>query len=77
MLQSRGDLDEAIKLFEINCALHWESARCHERLAAAWLESGNTENAHKSAERALRYNEDPEHVKELTSLIQETEKNGS
>jgi tetratricopeptide (TPR) repeat protein len=72
VLQSRGDLDEAIKLFEINCALHWESARCHERLAAAWLESGNTENAHKSAERALRYNEDPEHVDVLTSLIQQT-----
>ena len=76
VLQSRGDLAEAIKLFEINCALHWESARCHERLAAALLQSGDRENAHKAAERALRYNKDSERLEELTALIRETAENG-
>ena len=76
VLQSRGDLAEAVKLFEINCALHWESARSHQRLAAALLESGDRESAHKSAERALRYNKDQERMEELTALIQETAGNG-
>ena len=44
-------------------------------LAAALLESGDRENAHKAAERALRYNKDPERLQELTALIQETAKN--
>ena len=77
VLQSRGDLAEAIKLFEVNCALHWESSRCHERLATALLESGDHENAHKSAERALRYNKDTERLEELTALLQETGGNGT
>jgi tetratricopeptide (TPR) repeat protein len=72
VFQSRGDLAEAIKLFEINCALHWESSRSHERLAIALLESGDRENAHKSAERALRYNDDTERLGELTALLKET-----
>jgi hypothetical protein len=72
VLQTRGDLVEAIKLFEVNCALHWESARCHERLATAMLESGDHEKAHEAAERALRYNKDTERTKELTALLQET-----
>jgi len=72
VLQSRGDLTEAIKLFEINCALHWESSRCHERLAAALLESGDLENAHKASERALRYNDDTDRVEELAALLQKT-----
>jgi len=71
VLQTRGDLAEAVKLFEINCALHWESARCHQQLAAALLESGDRENAHKAAERALRYNTDPDNVEGLAALIQE------
>ena len=75
VLQARGDLAEVVKLFEVNCALHWDSARCHERLAAALLESGDRENAHKAAERALRYNKDPERLQELTALIQETASN--
>jgi tetratricopeptide (TPR) repeat protein len=71
VLQSRGDLAEAVRLFEINCALHWESARCHQQLAAALLESGDRESAHEAAERALRYNTDPDNVQGLTALIQE------
>jgi len=72
VMQSRGDLTEAIKLYEVNCALHWENSRCHERLAAALLESGDLENAHKSAERALRYNDDTDRLAELTTLLQES-----
>ena len=75
VLQTRGDLAEAVKLFEVNCALHWDSARCHERLATALLESGDREKAHEAAERALRYNKDPERLQELTALIQETAEN--
>lgn len=71
VLQSRGDLTEAVKLFEVNCALHRESAGCHERLAAALLESGDRENARKHAERALRYNDDPERIQGLTELFDE------
>jgi len=77
VLQTRGDLAEAVKLFEINCALHRESARCHERLAAALLESGDRETAHKAAERALRYNKDTERIEELSALLQETGGNGT
>jgi len=72
VLQSRGDLAEAVKLFEVNCALHWESASCHARLAAALLESGDLESARKSADRALRYNKDPERLQQLTELIAKT-----
>ena len=52
VMQSRGDLTEAIKLFEVNCALHWQSAGCHLRLATALLESGDRENARKAVRRA-------------------------
>jgi tetratricopeptide (TPR) repeat protein len=72
VLQSRGDLAEAIKLFEVNCVLHWENSRCHERLALALLEKGDRENARKAVERALRYNDNTERLGELTALLQET-----
>ena len=76
VFQTRGDLAEAIKLYEINCALYWESSRCHERLATALLENGDHEDAKKSAERALRYNDDTERLEELTALIQRIGENG-
>ena len=72
VLQSRGDLAEAIKLFEVNCALHWKSARCHERLAAALLEDGDRDGAQESAVRALRYNQDADRLEDLTALLRQT-----
>ncbi len=36
------------------------------------MENGDHEDARKSAERALRYNENAERLEELTALIQET-----
>ena len=72
VLQSRGDLDEAIKLFEVNCALHWESAGAHQRLADALFENGDLDDARKSAERALRYNDDLERHDALTELLVKT-----
>jgi hypothetical protein len=77
VFQTRGDLAEAIKLYEINCALHWESSRCHERLAGALLESGDSMSAQNSAERALRYNDDSERLEELTALLKQIEENGA
>jgi tetratricopeptide (TPR) repeat protein len=71
VLQSRGDLAEAIKLFEVNCALYPESAACHERLAAALHEAGDMENARKHAHRALRHNDDPERLERLAELLAE------
>lgn len=69
VLQTRGDLIEAVKLYEANCALYGESAGCHEHLAAALFESGDVENARKHVERALRYNDDPERLERLTELL--------
>ena len=77
VLQSRGDMVEAIKLYEVNCALHWESSRCHERLAVALLESGDPVGAQKSAERAIRYNEDNERLEDLTELLQQIGEDGA
>jgi tetratricopeptide (TPR) repeat protein len=71
VLQSRGDLAEAIKLFEVNCALDWEVSRRHELLAAALLEYGDMEGARESAERALRYNDDDERLAGLTALLEQ------
>jgi len=72
VLQSRGDLAEAVKLFEVNCALHRESSRSHARLARALLDAGDREQAHESAERALRMNDDPERAQELVELLERT-----
>jgi len=69
VLQTRGDLAEATKLFEVNCDLHWDSSRSHERLAAALLDSGELERARQSAERALQKNDDPEQTATLLELI--------
>jgi len=70
VLRSRGDVDQAIKLLEVNCELYRESSRCHERLAEALLEAGDRERAHEAAERALQLNDDPGRVESLTDLVQ-------
>lgn len=69
VLQTRGDLAEATKLFEVNCDLHWDSSRSHARLAEALLEAGELERARQSAERALKKNENPEQTESLLELI--------
>ncbi len=70
VLQERGDTAEAVKLFQVNCAIHRDSAACHERLAGALLDAGDGERARKAAERALRLNEDPAKVETLVELIE-------
>ena len=69
VLGSRGDLAEAAKLMEVNCALFWESASCHHRLAEAQVRAGQLEAGRKSAVRALERNDDPERVEALVELI--------
>lgn len=69
----RGDTVEAVKLFEVNCAIHRDSSICYERLAGALHEAGDPERARKAAERALRLNDDPDRVEALVELIGKAE----
>ena len=70
VLLSRGDTAQAVKLFQVNCALHRDSSSCQTRLADALLETGDHEQARKAAERALRLNDDPDRVEFLVRLIE-------
>lgn len=72
VLWSRGDVDEAAKLLQANCALFRESASCHARLAEAQIRAGQLEEARKSTLRALRRNEDPEAIDDLVDLVERT-----
>jgi hypothetical protein len=69
VLLDRGEIPEAVKLLEVNCALFRESARCQARLAEGRLAGGNAEGAREAAERALRLNTVPEEVPELVALL--------
>jgi thiol-disulfide isomerase/thioredoxin len=69
VLLDRGEIAEAVKLFEVNCALFRESSRCQARLAEGRLRAGDVEAARESAERALRLNTSPERVSDLVALL--------
>ena len=69
VLLDRGEVTEAVKLFEVNCALFRESARCQARLAEGRLRAGNAEAAREAAERALRLNTSPDRVADLVALL--------
>jgi thiol-disulfide isomerase/thioredoxin len=69
VLLDRGEVAEAVKLFEANCALFRESARCQARLAEGRLRAGDVEAAREAAERALRLNTSPDRVADLVALL--------
>ncbi len=69
VLLDRGEVAEAVKLFEVNCALFRDSARCQARLAEGRLRVGNVEAAREAAERALRLNTSPDRVADLVALL--------
>lgn len=75
VLLTRGDVDEAVKLCQVNCVLHRQSSRCAARLADALLAAGEPEQARAAAERALRLNDDPERIKALLELIERVPEN--
>ena len=72
ILLERGDTREAIKLAEVNCALHRESASCFARLAEARLRAGDADAAREAAQNALRLNTSPDHVEKLVDLLERT-----
>jgi len=69
VLLARGETREAIKLFEVNCALHRESVAAWSRLAEAWLQADEPAAAREAVARALRLNTDPERVGPLLEMI--------
>jgi hypothetical protein len=69
VLQSRGQLAEAVLLFRINCALFPESAARRARLARALREAGDETGAREAAERAIALNRDPQRTAELVALL--------
>lgn len=69
VLLTRGDVTEAVKLSQVNCWLHRDSAAAYGRLAEAWLQAGDREKARAAAERALRLNTDEEQLGELLELL--------
>jgi hypothetical protein len=70
VLMTRGEVDEAAKLYQINAVLFRESSRSWARLGEAWLRAGDPEQALASAERALRLNRDPDEIEGLLDLVQ-------
>lgn len=70
VLLERGDVGEAVKLMQVNCALYPESPRCFARVAEAQLRAGDPEGAHDAAQRALRLNTDPNRVEDLVDLLE-------
>ena len=69
---SRGDDREAVKLYEVNCALFPDSARGFARLADGLERIGELERARAAAERALRLNTDPDRIADLVALVDRT-----
>ena len=69
VLLDRGEVHEAVKLMQINCALYRESARCSARLAEGLLRAKDVESAREAAERALRLNTSPDRVADLVALL--------
>ena len=63
---------EAVKVLEMNRALHRDLAGVHARLARARLDLGDLEEAREAAESALRMNPDASRVAELVELIDRT-----
>ena len=69
VMLARGQIAEAVKLYQVNCALNPESARCQARLCEALLRAGDRERAREAAEHALRLNIDTDRVGDLLDLL--------
>ncbi len=72
VLLARGDIQEAVKLYRVNCALYPQNSQAFARLAAALQQQGESEEAREMAEKALRLNSDPERLEELVELLDNT-----
>lgn len=72
VLMTRGDVTEAVKLYQVNCALYRDSSRSYSRLAKAWLAAEEPEKAREAAERALRLNTDEKRLESLLELLDQT-----
>ena len=70
VLLSRGQVTEAVKLYQVNCALYRDSARSFARLAEGLRQAGDQEKAREMAEKALRLNTDPAQVEKLVALLE-------
>jgi tetratricopeptide (TPR) repeat protein len=69
VLQSRGDVREAVTLFRVNCELYPDSSRAFTHLARGLVKLGEGAEAREAAEKALRLNKDPDAVGDLVDLI--------
>jgi tetratricopeptide (TPR) repeat protein len=70
VMRTRGQLDEAAKLYETNCGLYPESIACRTALAETLLDAGRPDEAREAAERALRLDPDREQVEVLLELME-------
>jgi hypothetical protein len=70
VMLTRGEVTEAVKLYEVNVALFRENARSWARLAKARVHAGDSEGALVAAKRAMRLNDDPDEVEGLIDLVQ-------
>lgn len=71
VLLDRGDVPEAVKLFEVNGELFPESAARHAQLAEALLAAGDRDQAAEVARAALRWSEDEEASESLVQSLEQ------
>jgi len=73
VLQARGQLPEAVKVFEMNVALFPKSASRRLALAEVLVETEDYEYAERTLKRAAQLNDDPNKLKRILELLEEVQ----
>ena len=69
VLLSRGQVTEAVKLYQVNCALYPGSAKSFAGLAEGLRQAGEQDEAREMAKMALRLNSNPAEIEDLAALL--------
>ena len=73
VLQGRGQLPEAVKVYQMNVALFPKSASRRLALAKALHESAEYEDAERMLKRAVELNDDHDRLKAILDLLEEVQ----
>ena len=73
VLRGRGQLQEAVKVYEVNVALFPKSARRRQALAKVLQEAEDYAYAERTLKRAAQLNDNPDKLKDILELLEEVQ----
>jgi predicted alpha/beta superfamily hydrolase len=76
MALNRGELDEALKIFQFNIDSYPRSANVYDSMGEACLKAGDSKNALKNYRMALKLDPDNDKLREIVKRLEAAERTG-